>query len=429
MSRGIGADNEVGCLRVVLTHRPGRELSRITPRSKGLLRLPALPWTARAQREHDILTGVLRAAGVEVVYLTGLLQDVLEYSPAREEAIASVLANAELGRDLALALRRHFEALGPEDLALALTAGITTEELRTGRGLVYDLLDPRDFVVEPLPNLVFVKDSSTWIGDQVVVGALPGPRRRESDLLATVYGHHPRFAGQDKPFKVSGSPLDCGDLVLLGPGVVAVGIGPRSAPASVELLARHLLEAGKASCVLAVPIGERAGDSSLDMVCTVLGPGTVLMTPGLAFTLTAISITARSGNLVISRPRPFLEASARALGIGKLTVVGTGIDSVQWDDGGNALAVGGGLILCDERNSETNARLADAGFEVITVPGGELGGIRGGPRAMCTTFLRDSVRPVREVAGRESIDHVTGGTPSSEHTIPPRSGSELVPLC
>src|SRR5215469_10316884 len=235
-------------------HRPGRELRRITPRTKSLLGLDGLPWVAKAQQEHDVLADALTRMGTEVIYFAGLLQDVLEYAAARDEAIASVLANSELGAELAPAVSRHLEALPPEDLASGLISGLTAGELRAGHGLVFDLLDAHDFVIDPLPNLVFSRDGSAWVGDQVVVGALPGPRRRETDLLAIVYRHHPRFIGVRPPYQEGGIRLDCGDLLLLGPGVVAVGIGPASTPAAAELLARRLLETGIARSVLGVPM-------------------------------------------------------------------------------------------------------------------------------------------------------------------------------
>lgn len=412
MSYSSGADSEIGCLRTVLMHRPGRELRRITPRTSSLLGSVGLPWVAKAQREHDQLADVLTRMGTEVIYFAGLLQDVLEYAGARDEAIASVLANSELGAELAPAVSRHLEALPPEDLASVLISGLTTSELRAGHGLVFDLLDAHDFVIDPLPKLVFSRDGSAWVGDQVVVGALPGPRRRETDLLAIVYRHHPRFIGVRPPYQESGIRLDCADLLMLGPGVVAVGIGPASTPAGAELLARHLLATGIASSVLGVPM-MRCGAASLldtsrlDTFCTVLDHGVVLMAPALAFTMTALTITMRNGELCVSNPRPLLEAAARALDIDRLTVIETAADSVstwsgQWDDGGNALAVGNRTIICDERNAETNARLTAAGFEVVTVPYGELGRVRGGPRAMCVPMARDPAAiPGREPPARE----------------------------
>lgn len=395
-------------------HRPGRELRRVTPRTRRSLGFEAMPWVARAQHEHDVLTDVLAGLGTEVIYLTELLHDVLEYADAREEAIASALTTSELGDELRPVVKRYLEALSPEDLASVLIAGLGATELRTGHGLVYDLLDPHDFVIDPLPNLVFSRDASAVIGDQIVVGALPGPRRRESDLLGVVYRRHPRFIGVRPPYQANRSPLDCGDLLQLAPGVVAVGVGASSTPASAELLAGHLLEAEIIAVVLAVPMSRCGGHEPggltrrLDTVCTVLDHGVVLMAPALAFTMTALTITMRADQLRVSRPRPFLEAAARAMEIDQLTVIDTGIDAVaspsgQWDDGGNALAIGGGTIIGDERNGETNARLTAAGFEVITVPGGELGAVRGGPRAMCVPMLRTPVAASSPGSGNREL--------------------------
>lgn len=391
MSYSIGADSEFGRLRAVLMHRPGPELKRVTPRTRDLLGFDGTPWAARAQQEHDFLADVLRTRGAEVIYLTELLADVLQYQAARDASIGSVLANSDLGDELAGVVRNYLGQLCPEDLAGALIAGLTPDELHSGRGLVYDLLDPHDFVIAPLPNLVFSTDASTWVADRVVVGTLAGTRHRETDLVEVVYRHHPRFSGQRQPYRAARSYLDGGDVVLLGPGAVAVGVGVRSTPASVELLARHLLDAGAAGAVLAVPMNQRARGSHLDTACTVLAAGVVLIAPGLAFTLTALTITSRGGELRVSRPRPFLEAAARAIGLDRLTVIDTGgrCDGGQWDDGGNALAIGDRTVICDERNSGTNVRLASAGFEVITVPNSELGRLRGGPRSMCTPLLRE----------------------------------------
>ena len=179
-----GVDSEVGRLRTVLLHRPGLELRRITPLRADRLQFDALPWVGRAQQEHDILAQVLRDQGVEVLYVTELLQDALEYQPARTHAIASVLACATLGDELRAQVRTHLDGLDPEALARVLIAGLTPAELTMGRGVVFTLLDRHDFVIDPLPNLVFAKDASAWIGDRVAVASLAaGPRRREPDLI------------------------------------------------------------------------------------------------------------------------------------------------------------------------------------------------------------------------------------------------------
>jgi len=407
-----GADSEAGWLRTVLVHRPGAELKRISPRSRGRLLFDRLPWVARAQEEHDAFTQILRDHGVEVLYVTELLQDALEYAAARDAAISSALDDRPLGDDLRGVVRDHLAGLDSETLAQALIAGITPTELRAGRGVVYELLDRHDFVLDPVPNLVFTRDSSVWIGDRVAVSSL-GARGREARLLAVLYAHHPRFAGTKMLYGPHLEPVAGGDIVLLAPGVIAVGVSEQTSPAGVERLARQAFLAGLAHTVLAVPI-QRTGAPSLDTICTVIDGGVIMMHPALAYTLTVHSITPRGDELRVSRPQPFMAAAAQATGVDRLTVIDTGLDPLtsprgswdgaqrdgsQWDDGGNALSLGRGLAVCDERNLETNARLTAAGVEVIPVPASELGSGRGGPRCMSCAVTRDPATEPAQPAG------------------------------
>jgi arginine deiminase len=402
-----GASTEVGQLRAVLVHRPGTELQRMTPRHAGRQFFGTRPWVSKARQEHDVLCQQLRDNGVQVLYFTELLQDTLEYQPAREEAVRLAVADASLGDELRLQLRAYLEDLGPEELAQVLIAGLTPDELRRGHGVVFELLDRHDFVLDPLPNLVFTRDSSFWIGDRVGVASLAADRSREADLASVIYRYHPRFTGTRWLYQPDLEHVDGGDILLLAPGVVAVGVGQRTTPAGTERLARHLFEAGLARTVLAVPIGRTGlapGDSGrgpgaashLDMICTVIDVDAVLMHPAAAYTLTAHTITSRPDGLRVSRAQPFLEAAALAMGIGRLRVVDSGTEpgwgqQGQWDDGSNVLAIGGSMVVSHERNSDTNARLEAAGVRVLPVPSSELGSIRGGPRCMSCVIARDPV--------------------------------------
>jgi arginine deiminase len=395
VSHSHGVDSEVGRLRTVLVHRPGLELRRITPRSAGRLLFDGLPWVGRAQQEHDILASVLRDHGVEVLYLTELLQDALEYQPARNDAIAAVLASAALGDELRSQVHAHLDDLNPEALAQALIAGLTPDELRLGRGVVFELLDRHDFVIEPLPNLMFSRDSSVWISDRVAVTSLAAAqRRREPELLGVIYEYHPRFAGTKCLYGPELEHVEGGDVLLLAPSVIAVGVGERTTSAGLERLARRVFDAGLAHTVLAVPLERRGVAAHLDTVCTMVDVDTVVMYPRLAFTLVAHTITPRPDGMRVSRPQPFLEAAAQAMGIERLKVIETGLDPLaaprqQWDDGGNALAIDRGVVVCHERNVETNARLEAAGVQVVRVPASELGSHRGGPRCMACPVTRD----------------------------------------
>jgi arginine deiminase len=413
----LGADSETGTLRTVLVHRPGPELTRLTPAARDTLLFAVIPWAAGAQREHDGLTRALRAAGTEVLYVTELLQDVLEYQAAREAAIGSALRHGSarcpggLGDGLAAAASAVLADLPPEDLAQALIAGLLPDDLPGAHGLAWPLLRRSDFVLDPLPNLVFTRDSSFWAGDRAAVASLAAPeRRREADLLGVIYGYHPRFRGTKRLYGPELEPVDGGDVLLLAPGVLAVGVGQRTTPAGAERLARRVLEAGLAHTVLAIPVDQAPGGGYLDTLCTVIDAGTVLMHPATAYTLTAHAITARAGvsgatdgsagadaageSLRVSRAQPFLEAAAAALGIDRLQIIETGLGPGagrrgQWDDGGNALVLRPGLVACHERSAATIARLETAGVQVVALPGSELAGRRGGPRGMACPVSRE----------------------------------------
>ena len=159
----------------MIVHRPGAELKRVVPRTGRQLPFAGLPWAARAQQEHDIFTQALRDHGVQVLYLTELLQDVLEYKLARQQAIGAALGSAMLGDELAGQVRRHLEGLDPEALTELLITGLTAGEFRSGRGAVYQLLGASDFILRPQPDLVFFRDQSVWIGDQVAVASPTSP--------------------------------------------------------------------------------------------------------------------------------------------------------------------------------------------------------------------------------------------------------------
>lgn len=396
MGHTHGVDSEIGQLRTVLAHRPGAELKRLTPRDADRLLdgFGGLPWVERAQHEHDTFTQVLRDHGVEVLYLMELLQDTLEYPRARADAVEAAVSDPRLGEQLRACLRGYLSGLDPEALAQVLVAGLGADEF-PGRGLVFGLLDRHGFVLDPLPNLVFTGDSSVWIGPAVAVASLPSPaRQREPALAGVIYRHHPRFAGLTLACPPGPEPWHGADILQLAPRVVAVGIGERTSAAGAERLARCLFERELADAVLAVPMTTAALTSAhLGTVCTVVDAGTLLMNPGLAYLLCAYNITPGPDGLLVSRPQPFLAAAAEATGVDAVTVISTAVHTgaasrQQWDDGSNALVIGPGLVVSHERNTQTHARLEDAGIEVIKVPGGELGSGRGGPRGMSCPVSR-----------------------------------------
>ncbi|HEY0905091.1 MAG TPA: arginine deiminase [Marmoricola sp.] len=392
----LGASSEVGRLRTVMLHRPGPELKRLTPRNNDKLLFDGIPWVGRAQEEHDAFAQALRDRDVEVLYLTDLLVETLADAEARARAIEEVLTSLHLGDTLRDFLRSALADRSPDSLALVLTAGIRNDEVRGGFGLVTSLLAHDDFLVDPLPNLLFTRDSSVWIRDQVAITSLAMPaRERETQLTDLIYTHHPRFASTYRIHGGHHEHVEGGDVLLLAPGVIAVGVGERTTPAGVERLARQVFDGDLAHTVLAVPIAQERATMHLDTVCTMVDVDKIVMYPNVADHLQAFTVTeAEPGVLDVSQAEPFLVAAAKAMEIDTLHQIDTGLDPVtaereQWDDGNNTLAIAPRVAVAYQRNVETNSRLEQAGIEVIAIAGSELGSGRGGPRCMSCPISRD----------------------------------------
>ncbi len=396
-----GADSEVGVLRTVMLHRPGTELKRLTPRNNDRLLFDGVPWVARAQEEHDAFADALRSRGVEVLYLTELLTETFASGEARELAVASTLSALHLGDTLRRHLGEVLRDATPAELTAYLTGGIRNDELRNGSSLVTSLLASDDFLIDPLPNLLFTRDSSVWVRDRVAVTSLAMPARsRETQLTELIYTLHPRFAGTETIHGWQHEYVEGGDVLLLAPGVIAVGVGERTTPAGAERFARQVFHAGLAHTLLAVPIAQERATMHLDTVCTMVDVDKVVMYPNVAHELRALAVTMAEGGetdtdivLDIAPAEPFLVAAAKAMQIDRLHQIDTGLDPVtaereQWDDGNNTLALAPRVAVAYERNDETNARLEDAGIEVVKIAGSELGSGRGGPRCMSCPVSR-----------------------------------------
>ena len=401
-------DSEVGRLRQVILHRPGLELKRLTPDNAADLLFDDVLWVSRAQAEHDAFAAVLRERGVTVHYYGDLLAQTLDVPEAREYILDRVFDPRWHGPLAAGTLRAAMDGLDSALLAEFLAGGITKREIAElgpePKSIAFHSLDPDDFVLAPLPNLLYQRDTSSWIYGGVSINVMRRAARiRETVTGEAIYRWHPMFAAADFDIWYHGADalpasIEGGDILVIGDGAVLVGMSERTTPQAVEVLARRLFAAGAARCLVAIDMPKQRAFMHLDTLLTMADYGVFTKYAGMGMLPSyTVEPGATGAELKVTDHPPvdMHRAIAAALDRPSITVL-TAVQDVhsaqreQWDDGCNVLAVEPGVVVAYERNVTTNTYLTDNGIEVVPVPGGELGRGRGGPRCMSCPIERDA---------------------------------------
>jgi arginine deiminase len=401
----LGTHSEVGKLHMVMVHRPDLAHERLSPTNAHELLFDDVIWVRRARQEHDAFVDLMRERGVEVLLVHELLAETLEDREAREWLLSRRVRPEDVTVMFAEPIREWLNEMPAEELATRLTGGVTVLELPEEiKSVIGRSLKPTDFVLPPLPNQLFTRDTSAWLYGGVTLNPMFWPARRLETLnVEAIYRFHPRF--RDAGFQIwfGGADhdwglarLEGGDMMPVGDGVVLIGMGERSTARAVSILARNMFAAGAARLVIGAQMPRERAAMHLDTVFTFCDRDIATLYEPVVDQIRPILFRpgGPAGVQAEVSERAFLDEVKDALGLERLKLVPTAGDEfeaerTQWDDGNNVVALEPGVVVAYERNEATNAKLAKAGIEVLAIAGQELGRGRGGGHCMTCPIVRE----------------------------------------
>jgi arginine deiminase len=402
-------DSEVGRLRQVIVHRPGLELTRLTPNNVDDLLFDDVMWAERARDEHDAFVDQLRSRGVVVHHFAALLAEALDEPGAREFLQERLTTATRFGPALDKPLDDLVASTPAPLLSELLIGGVLKSDVSDRLdqpSLLMHYLRDDDFLLRPLPNHLFQRDNAAWIYDGLSINPMAKrARKRETINSRVVYNFHPMFREAKIEFLYGNDSLshepatvEGGDVLVIGHRSVMIGMGERTTPQGVETLARRLFAVDSVDKVIAVELPRERAFMHLDTAMTMVDRDAFSVYPYMPEQLRSFTLTAQGsgGDFTIVENKELFPVVADALGVEQVRVLRTPIDRMgaqreQWDDGNNFLAVSPGVILGYERNTTTNRFLTDQGIEILPVVGSELGRGRGGPRCMSCPVEREAV--------------------------------------
>ena len=405
---GLHNTSEIGKLRRVLLHRPGRELENLMPEYLERLLFDDIPYLKAAQTEHDAFADCLRESGAEVIYLRDLVAETIGEEGVREELVEEFLDEAGIqGHRIRDILRDYFSSMDAHTLVDTMMAGIRKSDVRgfeTGKLSDYRSFrsDDYPFLVDPMPNLYFTRDPFAVIGTGVSLHRMhTETRHRETVFGKIIFEHHPLYRNAPKWYdRGETSSIEGGDVLVLRPEVLAVGISQRTQEDSIDKFAHTVLSISKTfRKVLAFDIPKTRSFMHLDTVFTMVDRDKFTVHPNILPAITVYVLTLEEGRVRIREEQGRLEDILREhLELDRVTLIPCGSGSVvdasreQWSDGSNTLAIAPGEVVVYQRNHVTNQILEDSGIRIHAIPCSELSRGRGGPRCMSMPFVREDLK-------------------------------------